>query len=66
VHIKSGYSRRGVEANIREYMDYGYSEAEAKFYSKRLARKFFAKKFPDRDFPQYMRDEGHYEDTGKD
>lgn len=58
MHIRGGFGKRAVEANIREYMDFGYSKADAEKFSKKVARKFFIKKFgSDRELPEYLRGE---------
>lgn len=57
MQIKGGYGKRVVEQNIAEYIDHGYSEKEAKRIVKKIARKWFVKKFPDSMIPEYLLEE---------
>ena len=54
MRIRGGYGKKIVEENIKEYIDHGYSEEKATTISKKLSRKWFVKKFPDRPLPEYL------------
>lgn len=57
MQIKGGHGKKVVELNIAEYIDHGYSEVEAKRIVKKLARKWYVKKYPDGDIPEYLLEE---------
>ena len=59
MRIQVGHGRNTLGKNIKEFMEIdGYSEKEAESKAKKIARKHFAKKFPDKDMPEYMMEVG--------
>ncbi len=52
--ILGGYGKKVLEQNIEEYIDHGYSAEKATEICKKIARKWFVKKFPDREVPEYL------------
>ena len=49
-----GFSRRAVEANTEEYIKNGYAPERAAELARKLSRKYFLKKKPDEEIPEYL------------
>jgi len=54
MRIQGGYGRKAVETNIREYVENGYSEEDARRMAVKIARKFFERKFPGKKYPEHL------------
>ena len=49
-----GFSRRTVEANTKEYIANGYEPGRAAELARKLSRKYFLKKKPGEELPDYL------------
>ena len=50
----SGYGKATLEKNMQSFMREGLTEYEARERAKKYGRKFFVKKFPDKELPVYL------------
>ncbi len=53
--ILGGYGKKTLEYNIRQYMEGGSTEKEARRMALKIAQKFFLRAKPGKDLPNYLR-----------
>jgi hypothetical protein len=61
MRIQCGYGRKTVGTNIKEYTDDGYDRLRAIELSQKVGAKFYRKKFPDKELPDYLREVSAWE-----
>lgn len=58
MRLIGGYGKQTMEANIKAYLDDGYTEDQAKMFARGIAIKFFRKaKGRNHPLPDYLKEE---------